>query len=270
MVRMKPKYIEKPKDIKEYRRWLEENHGIEVDIKLQKYYDSVTLQMKQDFETSEVWKKINDNLNNLSTVYEIETSYPLMMPPFRSEIYIKEFDSFLLKTYRKNILLNKNWPDSPKGGWILPDNWFSRINDIIRTLIVVKYLDGAEFIIKKIRNIANECEVKSHYFMESREEGYYAAHIYLCKQFEIPEINWDTKIIESKIEIQITTQLQEVIRKLLHKYYEERRVMSNSNKKLIPWQWDYESKEFSTNYLGHILHYIEGMIMEIRRKQEEE
>ncbi len=66
------------------------------------------------------------------------------------------------------------------------------------------------------------------------------------------------------VEIQITTQLPEVIRKLMHKYYEEKRSKLNTNTK---WQWDYKSNEFSLNYLGHILHYIEGMIMEIREKQ---
>lgn len=35
----------------------------------------------------------------------------------------------------------------------------------------------------------------------------------------------------------------------------------------IKWQWDYESDEFIPNYLGHILHYIEGMIMEVRKRE---
>ena len=26
--------------------------------------------------------------------------------------------------------------------------------------------------------------------------------------------------------------------------------------------------EFAANYLGHVLHYVEGMIMDIREKQE--
>ena len=38
----------------------------------------------------------------------------------------------------------------------------------------------------------------------------------------------------------------------------------------MKWQWDYKSDEFSANYLGHILHYVEGMIVEIREKQKKE
>lgn len=105
------------------------------------------------------------------------------------------------------------------------------------------------------------CEVS----YKAREEGYYAAHFYTKQAFEVPKIDWDTKEIDFSIEIQITTQLQEVIRKLLHKYYERKRKMGV--KPVEKWQWDYTCEEFSTNYLGHILHYVEGMILEIREKQ---
>ncbi|GAI51334.1 unnamed protein product [marine sediment metagenome] len=55
---------------------------------------------------------------------------------------------------------------------------------------------------------------------------------------------------------------------MLHKYYEETR--KRLEKEDIKWQWNYKSDEFVANYLGHILHYVEGMIMEIREKQKEE
>ena len=104
-------------------------------------------------------------------------------------------------------------------------------------------------------------------FLEAREEGYYAAHQYISKEFEIPKIDWDTEKIDFSIEIQITTQLQEIIRGLLHKYYGEKR--KRITKENVKWQWNYKGDEFTANYLGHILHYVEGMIMEIRDKQEE-
>jgi hypothetical protein len=55
---------------------------------------------------------------------------------------------------------------------------------------------------------------------------------------------------------------------LLHKYYEERRKKIGAED--VKWQWNYKTDEFVANYLGHILHYVEGMIMEIRDKQKEE
>ena len=47
---------------------------------------------------------------------------------------------------------------------------------------------------------------------------------------------------------------------------EKRKRITKEN---VKWQWNYKGDEFTANYLGHILHYVEGMIMEIRDKQEE-
>ncbi|MBU4374371.1 MAG: hypothetical protein KJ714_08055 [Euryarchaeota archaeon] len=206
--------MDKPKNIEEYKKWLKEQHKIEISDRTQTYYNSVTSKIKSDFEKSEFWSQLTKNLKEYNDKYLVKSGYQLLIPNFTPELIIKSFDSFLLKTFRKNIIENNNWPESPENGWILPTNWYSQINDIIRTLIVVKYLDGVEFIINE------------------------------------------------------TTQLQEVIRKLLHKYYEERR--KRITKEDIKWQWNYKGDEFVANYLGHILHYVEGMIMEIRDKQKEE
>jgi predicted NAD-dependent protein-ADP-ribosyltransferase YbiA (DUF1768 family) len=96
-------------------------------------------------------------------------------------------------------------------------------------------------------------------------EGHYAAHLCVCDTFEVPGERWDTKSVPVTVEIQITTQLQEAIRRLLHSYYEARRMLPVQERS--DWQWEYGSDEFVANYLGHILHYVEGMIMEVRDRQ---
>lgn len=256
-----------PKDIHQYVAWLKKEHEIEILSIDKTYYESVTNKIRRDFKESDFWVQLTKNLNEFDGEFMIKTGYPLLMD-FEPQLYMKPFASFLLKTFRKNILNNKNWPNEPKDGWILPNDWYSRINDIVRTLFVVKYLDGIEFMIRKIVALCNEQGMLYDVNYEAREEGYYAAHLNTKREFEIPKITWDTITIEVSIEIQITTQLQEVIRKLLHKYYEERR--KGILKEDTIWQWDYKSDEFIANYLGHILHYVEGMIMEIREKQKKQ
>lgn len=210
---------------------------------------------------------MTNNIADYDQEYRLTTGYPLFTSKYIPELFIKPFDSFLLKTFRKNVLENNSWPDEPEGGWILPENWFSRINDIIRTLFVVKYFDGVTFIKDAISALCQEQSMHCEVSFEAREEGYYAVHTYTRQSVEIPKIDWDTKRVDLYVEMQITTQLQEVIRRLLHKYYEERRKMVG--KPLEKWQWNYRSEEFCANYLGHILHYVEGMILEIREKQKE-
>ncbi|MBA7713090.1 hypothetical protein ES703_122088 [subsurface metagenome] len=84
------------------------------------------------------------------------------------------------------------------------------------------------------------------------------------REYSIP-LEFDSEKVPIKVEIQVTSQLQEAIDRLTHKYYEERRskVKSSDSK----WQWDYEGDEFIPNYLGHILHYIDGMIMEVKNRE---
>lgn len=255
-------------DIGEYKNWLKEKHKVEITDRSKAYYESVTNKIKNEFEKSDIWTKLLKNLREYNDEYHVERGYQLLMSDITPEISIKPFNSFFIKTFRKNIIENKYYPEPPEKGWIIPNEWYSRIGDIIRTTIVVKYLDGVEFIANKIKLLCEQNELDSKIFWEATEEGHYAAHLYIKKQFEIQGIEWDTQKIDISIEIQVTTQLQDVIQRLLHKYYEEKR--KNIVKEDVKWQWNYKSDEFAANYLGHILHYIEGMIIEIRNKQKEE
>lgn len=256
----------KPASIDQYKEWLREKHDVDISGKTSRYYESVTDKMKRDFENSDLWNSLKSALKELDSEYFSQSNYSLLLNPQEEpELEIKPFNSFLLKTFRKNVLDNKNWPGGPDGGWLLPENWFSSVNDIVRTLLKVKYLDGVTFLEAKIVEHCSSRGFQCDPFPKANIEGYYAIHIYITNRFEIPKEDWDTRGIEAQVEIQITTQLQELIRSLLHKYYEDRRgkpidIIEN-------WQWDYSSEEFSANYLGHILHYVEGMIVEIREKQ---
>jgi hypothetical protein len=247
-----------------YVKWLDKKN-FEISAKTENHYISVRDKIEDKFKQSTLWIEITQKIKEFHIDYKTKNNnYNLFMrldPPVLKK---KSYESFFLKTFRKNILQNKNQFESPSGGWILPNNWFSKINDIVRTCFVVKYLDGVEYLTNEIESICDELDISYMTSFEAKEEGYYAAHMLILQEFDVPDINWDSIKIKVWIELQITTQLQEVIRNLLHDYYEENR------KKLVKddvkWQWDYRSNEFATNYLGHILHYVEGMIMEIRDK----
>lgn len=257
--------MKKPNDITEYIIWLKNELQIDISSKTKTYYESVASKIKSDFESSNIWHKFISDISNYNKEYYLRTSYYLFSEKEAPKLLCKSYDSILDKTYRKNVLLNSNWPNPPDGGWITPDSWFSRINDVVRTVVVVKYLDGIDDIIKRFDSL---CSIYNHQLKvdyEAKDEGYYAVHLYISIDFHIPGKDWDTVIVKTPIEIQITTQLQEVIRKLLHKYYDANRLATNKPEK--KWQWNYKSDEFSANYLGHILHYLEGMILDVRDKK---
>lgn len=258
--------VKKPSTISEYKKWFEKEKEIIISSKTQSYFDAVVRKAASDFENHDFWKRVADLANDLNQKYYMETGYYLFLKTELPTINTKSFDSFFLKTYRENVLNNDNWPEPPYNGWILPGDWFSIINDIVRTSFVVKYLDGVSYFANALIETCEALSLEYKVDYEAKEEGYYAAHFYTLIQTEIPMENWNTEYKKIFFEIQITTQLQEVLKKLLHKYYEKHR-KENKDKEEKAWQWNYKSEEFSTNYLGHILHYIEGMIMEIRDKK---
>lgn len=253
----------KPADLNQYHKWIEENYNIKISKKTANHYNTVALKVLNDFKNNQFWKTLTKNIQTYNEEYLLKTSYPLFSGSTEApQLNLKPFDSFLLKTFRNNVLRNKNWPKPPPNGWDTPVNWLSRGNDIVRTCFVVKYLDGVEFLINEIEALASESGFECWKYYVAGNDGYYAAHFYIKNSYEVPSFDFDTEQIDMTVELQITSQLQEVIRKLLHKHFEKRRKRLDAPD--IEWQWNYKCDEFSTNYLGHILHYIEGMIMEVR------
>lgn len=228
------------------------------------HYDAVMSKAVTDFKACDFWKSLLSSLTEIDQEYRLKTNYILRLHESPPEVLIKPFKSFLLKTFRKNVLNNGKWPAPPDSGWLLPENWFSQINDTVRTSFVVKYLDGVNFLAEKCTEQATAAKHDSRVDFEAKDEGYYAAHFYVLVPCNVPRENWDTESLTISVEIQITTQLQEVIKRLLHKHYEQYREKSPTPN--TKWQWDYKSDEFAANYLGHILHYVEGMIMDVRDK----
>lgn len=257
--------IEKPVGSSAYFAWLAKYRNVVITDTMREHYERIVPKMEYQFKNSPFWTQWLGNLREFNAAYKEEKGYPLLAnldtPP---KLQTKPWLSFLDKTYRKNVIANPNWPCAPPDDWILPDNWYSQIKDIIRTSIVVKYLDGADFLIKKTNQLCkahNKEDICCDF--EAKEEGYYAVHMYIMEEFEIPRIVWDTEKITTTVEIQITTQIQEVLKDLLRKLYVEKRGKILPASDLI-WQWRYDSPEFTTYYLGHILHYVEGMIMTAR------
>lgn len=255
---------QRPNDIAEYKKWLKDNHQVEISARTKTYYDTVASKAATGFRDSNFWQSLLSDLNQINQEYYLSTNYYLLVESSPPELQTKPFESFFLKTFRQNVLSNNNWPEPPEPGWLLPKNWFSRINDTVRTCFVVKYLDGVNFLVKKCKERATVASYDSRVDFEAKAEGYYAAHFYITFPCEVPREDWDTKDETMSVEIQITTQLQEVIRRLIHKYYEQHRAERPTPN--VKWQWDYRSDEFAANYLGHILHYVEGMIMDVRDK----
>ncbi|MFA4836484.1 MAG: hypothetical protein WC749_10495, partial [Dehalococcoidia bacterium] len=249
-------------------KWWNKNFDEKIDGATKKQYESACVLVKYNFENSAEWNNLIRELHNCEATYRQTRGYDLLMKkPEEIKLDIKKWDGFISKVWRRNVLENKNWDkedNKPETGWITPLNWLERINDTVRTAVVVKYLDGVSLLLDSMVCLFEGCGCNCKEDWQAREEGYYAAHLNVIRDYELP-FGFQTRKNKISVEIQITTQMKDVIRELTHRYYEDRRMRLEAPSK--KWQWDYRSKEFAPNYIGHILHYVEGAIMEIRDRR---
>ncbi len=256
-----------PKDIDSFIAWLSKYHSYDYR-KYPNYYNIAVRELERNLKESMFWSGLRNFLIDVDAEYHEKMGNPLLETCEPPPLNIKSLNSVIEKAYRKDVLKNESFPEEPrKGGWILPNNWFASLHDILRTTIIVRYLDGVDFLLQRLKEYSEDkgCEFTFDY--EARENGYYAVHTGTTVELQMPQYDDLSPInINLSVEIQITTQLQSIIKDLLHTYYEKDRVSPNtvSNK----WQWEYKSERFNTNYLGHMVHFIEGMVVELRDKQQ--
>jgi len=259
-----------PPSLKSYERFLEEKvlgFGL---LQLKEYYDRVVYPMKETFKESDFMKELNKNLKTYNEEYLMSKECLLLSRIEPIKIDIKPFDSMICKCYRKDVINNARWSEADfdleaEYDWTNPMYCFETFTDILRTRISVRYLDGATFVAEKLKSLADDLGLPHKIEPKASEEGYYAIHFDLTYSFDIPSITFDPKEIQSSIEFQINTEIQNIVEDLAHKYYEQARMRLKKMDEI--WQWNYECEEFLPNYLGHIIHYIEGMIMEVRERE---
>ena len=179
----------------------------------------------------------------------------LFMGETKFEPQIKPYASAVNKSFRINVLWNANYPKPPEDGWVTSDNLFKYFDDAIRGTMVCKYLDGPGFLVRKLLQLARSNGVRSYQRLQAKDEGYYAYHFYT--EYEIDSYDW-----RPRLEIKVTSQLQEVMRDLTDKFYEERRIMPE--RKVSNWKWNYKENEFKASYLSHALHLLEAYVIQSR------
>lgn len=220
----------------------------------------------QSVTDSGILSQIVTELRSLPTRYAAGRPHLLFYPPtIPAELGLltKPFSSAIDKLYRSNILYNKQFPEPPRSGWIEPPELYEKIDDLIRTRLVCKYMDGPRFVCEALMRHCRQAGIDSKFRELSTEAGYYAWHYYV----RIPvELMLEAASVVQKnmwVEIQITTQLAEVITALTHEFYEARR-SAGPVPKDNDWKWDASSQGFRSAYLGHGLHLLEGIIQNLK------
>lgn len=187
--------------------------------------------------------------------------YPLFVDGVQPVLQRKSFESVVSKIYRQCYLQNTLFPSPPVSGWIDDTNYLKAFNDLIRTKLTCKFIDGPELVANLLTDLARAHNLSSTFYSRSLDDGYYAFHFYV--DFQVNAYSAGSSMpITLRMEIQISTQLKDVMYEILHKYYEKDRMQqaaANQN-----WKWDVKSNKFRSGYLAHTLHLLESIIIELR------
>lgn len=242
-----------------YPSWLLENHQVDLsNSDLKKRYEMCSLAILSELDRHAFVTGAEKQLQEIAKEYIGITGTALLLGEPGIQLVRKPYESVVNKSYRENIAWNKRWPNPPDGGWAFPSEWPTRFDDIIRTTIVCRYVDGCSFISARLKDFATAHGLETFQRSLQNDEGYYAYHLYV----RVP-IDWlGEKGASATLEIQVTTQVQDLLRSLSHSVYEDRRIKLKLDRN--GWKWDFESSEFMSGYVGHTLHFLEGILVRMR------
>ena len=258
---------EKPELGAAYDEWLEQTWpGDKRELREGRFLHQQA-DLRATFASSPYWREVATRLQSWSERYTKRTEALLFQgAPALPALADKPWQSFLSRTWRENVGNNVNWPNPPPGGWWLPDNWFERAWDIVRTRFVVRYMDGVPTLAEQLRACAEArpFKLEAHVDMEAKDSGYYAFHVYVRQPFTAEALDYDGKQERSsQVEIQVMTELAEVISELTHTYYEIRRVAGPA---ATPLLWDVESDEGAAAAISTQSLALERQVLQLRRE----
>ncbi len=271
--------------LRTYPDWLRNTHRIDLeDPNLQDSHELAQQFLIAYLRHHPFALGLDEFIHTASRKYrELHGSDLLMDADHITNFELKSWASLVNKSFRMNCLQNRNFPDVPRfdpfeygvitadasipGEWVTPRNWFGFIDDPIRARVICKFADGPDFLATKLEEYAKSRGVSAKLKRQTKDNGYYAYHCYFV--FEIGEEfavdGLGVSFARFSIELQITTQLQEILYDLTHTYYEAERL--EATQPHINFSF-FESHRFKSTYTGHTLYLIESILLEIRKNSQ--
>ena len=210
----------------------------------------------QEISVGPFWTTANNKLTQWRTEYRSLVGSDLLpqpnLPEFvsKSESSIRDKVAKLCKHHQDNLssVVATDGPPIPK------------LNDIIRTRVACRYIDGVEFLAKKFVELGKETSCHTELSREGRIEGYFAQHI-TFEQSVILRLAGHSQMATLSCEIQLASELATRIWDASHPLYEDARMQRNAPEE---WQWKPNDPRFIANQLGHMIHLADGLLVQLR------
>jgi hypothetical protein len=229
--------------------WSKELENVRGELAVPGYWISLEENCRQwamEISVGPFWLQVKQKLQSWKAEYRNKCGGALLVGPELPDFEGKGSKRICSKLYQKRIekesfkeeVLPKEGPPIPK------------IDDLVRTRIACRYVDGVEFLGNKLFDLARE----------GRLEGYFAQHLNMSNDvlYRFGGASEKAKII---VEIQIATGLSTTVWDTTHSIYEASREDKQSHEN---WQWDPKNPKFISNQLGHMIHLADGLLVQLR------
>jgi hypothetical protein len=253
----------RPDTVEKYIEWAKDPLGVDfADAATKKLYETNLVIALNSTQETDFYKQFSAHIERYDAEYRGLHEAALLMATPDLRLEKKPYSSAVDKSFRKNVLWNRRFPKPPEDGWITPENWYFALGDVLRGTIVCKFIDGPEFLAERLRGFGEELGLECGSYSQDRDEGYYAYHFNTTLHMVLTDEHWADRPHKLTLEVQLTTQLQEVLRELTHPHYQAHR--SDPRPDRHRWKWEHGSNRFRAGYLGHALHLLEAIVVEIR------
>lgn len=239
--------------------WLRELESIRGDLAVPGYWTNLEENCRQwagEISVGPFWLRAKRELQSWKAEYRSQCGGALLvgleLPDFEGKgsvrISSKLYQKRLEKESFKEEVLPEEGPPIPK------------INDLVRTRIACRYVDGVEFLGDKLFDLAKGMQCDPIRSREGRLEGYFAQHLNLSNDV-LYRFGGTSEKAKITVEIQIATGLSTTVWDTTHSIYEASREDKQSHEN---WQWDPKDPKFISNQLGHMIHLADGLLVQLR------
>ena len=239
--------------------WIVKLADIRSEFSIPNYMSVLAANAKtwsQEISVGPFWTKAKTEMAKWRTEYRTLKGGDLLprpvLPDFESKTEASIHDKLIRKCKRKSHDLSDvvgvEGPPIPK------------LNDFVRTRVACRYIDGVDFLAKKLMEIGAETNCVPQLRREGRIEGYFAQHITL-EQNVIFRLAGHEQLATINCEIQLASELATRVWQASHPLYEEARMGHEAPEE---WQWKPNEPRFMANQLGHMIHLVDGLLVQLR------
>jgi hypothetical protein len=215
--------------------------------------ESNVIQWAKDLTVSPFWSDTASELDKWRTEYHAVTGSTLLSQAKLPDFVSKSKESIIDKLQRKYPI--DQIQDAFEGDYPIP-----KIGDLVRVRLTCSYLDGVEFLAGKLMDLAKSTGVSAIHEKQGKIEGYYAQHINITQDV-MRKVAGSSVIVKIECEIQIATDMSTKMWDTSHGLYERTRGQPIEAEN---WQWKHSDPRFISNQLGHLVHLVDGLLIQLR------